>query len=322
MYLATEGMFQYEYLGSTETTYLVADCTLLKFSMVNKLSAKNTFNLSAGRFAMSDASSIIFSQTNDGILAQFKFARMNVSAYGGYTGLLNGKQVAILNAASSTYAYDSESVYPLAAPYAVAGATFTAPYLFANQTIGLQIYSFFGAADTTSGYNRLYGTVTLNGPLAANVFYTLTSTFGTDDMFTSVGNLSQIQLSIYPPFASSSITLSGVYASGNNGALSSFTGFTNNPATLALDGPKYAGLIKAGLFASIKPIEPLYFDAGADCVFGCPDSTVSYSGFQYYADARYQLFTDVQLSAGAQQYFDKDDKTNKISFTAKAVISF
>ena len=321
MYLAAEGLFQYEYIQSTTTTNLVADCDLFKFSDNISMGAKKSLLLSVGRFFKSDSSGIVFSQTSDGVYAQFKIPKMNIGVYGGYTGLLNAKSVSILNAATSTYAYDTTKVYAFAAPYAVAGASFTAPYLFANQTIGVEVYSFFGTASTTSNYNRFYGTLSMNGPLSSNIFYTFASTFGTDDTFASVGNLSQFALSFYPTFMSSAVTAHAVYASGRNGPFSAFTGFTSNSATLAMDCPEYTGIITAGLSYSMKPLNSLLLSAGADGVFDCPES-VSYSGVQFYGTVLYQAFTDVQLSLSAQQYIDTNDVTNKTSLTAKAVISF
>lgn len=321
MYFAAEGLFQYEYIQSTTTTNLVADCDLFKFSDNISMGAKKSLLLSVGRFFKSDSTGIVFSQTSDGLYAQFKMPKLNIGVYGGYTGLLNAKSVTILNAATSTYSYDTTKIYALAAPYAVAGASFSAPYLFANQTIGVEVYSFFGTSSVTSGYNRFYGTLSMNGPLSSNIFYTMTSTIGTADSFASVGNLSQFALSFYPEFASSAITLSGMYASGNNGPLSPFIGFTSSSATLAMDSPEYCGLITTGLSYSMKPLNELLLSAGVDGVFACPDS-VSYSGIQFYGTVLYQACTDVQLSLSAQQYIDTNDATNKTSLTVKAVISF
>lgn len=321
MYLAVEGLFKYEYFQTTESYQLTADLDLFKFGSTSKFKGNKTLSISAGRFSESDATNIILTQTCDGALVQFKMKRISLSAFGGYTGLLNAKQITILNSPSSSYSYDTTSMYALAAPYAICAAGISAPYLFANQSIGMQLFSFFGTASTTSGYNRLYGTLTLNGPLASNIFYTMTETIGSSTT-ASVSNLSQLQISYYPNFKSASINVTGIYASGNNGPFKTFTGFTSNAATFAMDSPEYTGLIKAGLSASLKPISQLYIAAGCDCIFACPEDSVSYDGFQFYGNTLYQLFTDVQLGLSGQQYFDVNNETNKTCFTAKAVISF
>ena len=321
VYLAAEGLFKYEYIQTTNSYLLTADVDLFKFGSTSKFKGNKTLTISAGRFYESDATNVILAQTCDGALVQFKMKRLNLSAFGGYTGLLNAKQITILNSASSSYSYNTTSMYAFAAPYAICAAGISAPYLFANQSIGLQFFSFFGTASTTSGYNRLYGTLTLNGPLASNIFYTMTETIGSSTI-ASLSNLSQLQISYYPNFKSASINVTGIYASGNNGPFKTFTGFTSNTATLAIDSPEYTGLIKAGLSASIKPISQLYIAAGCDCIFACPESTVSYDGFQFYGNTLYQLFTDVQLGLSGQQYFDVNKETDKTCFTVKAVISF
>lgn len=320
-YFATEGVVQYEYIQFTGQKLFTADCDLLKFGGIFNIGKSNKLILSAGRFYISDASGIIFAQNSDGIHLQFNMPMFTIKAYGGYTGLLNAQTVTMLNSATSTYSYDSTKPYALAAPYAIAGASFNAPYLFANQSLGVQFYGFFGTLDSTAGYNRMYGTLSLNGPLASKVFYTITSTIGTNDSFSTFGNLSQLQVNWYPAFKSMSVTLSGLYASGKNGPLSPFIGFTSNPSTTAFDSPEYSSIIKMGLSASIKPINALYVALGADCILGCPD-TVSFKGFQWNASSRYQLFSDVQLGFSATQYFGSDSTTNKTALTAKAVISF
>ena len=326
LYLAAEGTAQWNYVQNTNSTIWSADCTLFKFGGIFNISTNSKFLLSVGRYPVTDATGLIFTQASDGILANLNMQRFTMSVYGGYTGLLNAQNITELNASDSAYTYDSTKVYDFAAPYAVGGLTFTAPYLFANQTLGVQFYGFFGVPGiddtTTSGYNRLYGTLSLNGPLASSVFYTLTSTIGTNDMFKTFGNLSQVQLGWYPSFKSSSISVKCVYASGKNGVLSPFVGFTSNSATVSVTAPQYTGLMMAGLSASIKPVAPLYISAGADCVFACPDDSFAYSGFQYNTTIRYQVMTDVQMTVLVNQYFAKDEADNKLTLTAKAVISF
>lgn len=326
LYMAAEGTFQYEYVQSADKYLLTADCDLFKFGGIFDIS-KNKLIVSAGRFIMTDSTGLIFTQACDGVSADINLKRFTFGLYGGYTGFLNAQSVTELNSSDSTYAYDSTYMYPLAAPYAAACASFSAPYLFANQTIGAQFLGFFGVpgitcGDATVGYNRMYGTLAMNGPLSSAIFYTFTTTMGTNDNFKSISNLSQIQVGWYPAFKSSSISAKCIYASGANGILSSFTTFTSGTVADSLAQPQYSGNVIAGLSASIKPIEPLYISVGADCVFDCPENSIGYSGFQYNANIRYQIFTDLQASIIGNQYFDIDGTDNKTTLTAKAVISF
>lgn len=320
MYFAAEGIAQYK--NTDGTSLVTADCDLFKFNSLTKFSNKSKLLISAGRFYYSDGSGLVFDQTSDGLLAQLKLSSVNLGVYGGYTGLLNAQNVTILNSKTTTYSYDTTSVYALAAPYAVFGVTGSLPYLFANQTLGAEFYGVLGASDMTSGYNRFYGTLSLNGPLASSVFYSLTSTFATADSFSTLSNLSQAMLSWYPSFKSMAVSLGGIYASGSNGPFSPFVGVTSNTAVQSFTQPEYSGLIKATLSASIKPITTLLLAVGGDGVFDCAESDIGYYGFQAYGSVRYDLFSDVQLGLTANQFIGNDSATSKTTIIAKAVISF
>ena len=321
-YLAAEAFVQYEYLSNSQSSILTADCNLLKYNGLFNLGSIGKLNVQAGRFFMSDATGLVLRQTNDGALLTFKFPYVSANFYGGYTGLLNAQNVTILNSDSSTYSFNANLPYALQAPYVTALASVSSPFLFLNQTLSLQLMGFIGAGQGTTGYNRYYATVKINGPLASFVYYTMDTTFSTQDNFASFSNLSNVSVNFYIPFMSAEIALKGTYASGNNGFLKAFKGFTSITATYAIDEPEYSGLIKGGLSLAMRPLSSIYLGGGANAVFKCPDAEITYGGMEWFANATYQLFADLQLGLSASQYISADGKSDKTNLTVKAVMAF
>ena len=64
----------------------IADLNVLKFSSIIECSAGKFF-LDAGRLFLTDISQTIFAQSIDGAYAQFSASWLDVSVFGGYTGL-------------------------------------------------------------------------------------------------------------------------------------------------------------------------------------------------------------------------------------------
>ena len=320
------GMWQYDIPSLDENdgdSTWIFDLDLLKYSNFIPLSS-GSLQINAGRFFVSDTTSIIFSQVADGLNLSYSGNVFDISVYGAYTGLLNAQNVTILNASDSEYSFDSDKVYDFAAPYIVSSLTLELPYLFANQSLVLEGYGFFGVSgpnDGTSGYKRAYGTVSLNGPLAASVFYTLSTTIGSED-FDGISNLSKLALNYYPNFYSASIGLEGIYASGENGPFDYFKGFSSQTALASFSEPQYSGLIKTGLNASIKPIQTLFLGLGANIAMLDAEDSFEYYGFEWNLSSKFQVLSDLQLSLLANQFIGDKSEENKASLTFKASISF
>lgn len=322
-YLAAEALYQYEKDFAVPTTTNAVDCDLFKIGWSRK-DRLNKMTVSAGRFASLDLTGLIFNQLADGVLFRYDMPRLSVTAYGGYTGFLNAQTVTILAPEQDPFTYDTDKIYPLAAKYGLASLSVSCPNLFLNQTLAAQFFSTFRVEGDK--YNRLYGTLSLNGPIVPSLFYTLTSTAGMtsyDGASYDISNLSTASISFYPSAITSSISLNGVYASGEQGPFKKFTGFTSQTATNAYDGQQYSGMAKCGLTGTIKPVKALLLSAGADIVFDADDS-VEYGGFQYKAGATWQILSDVQAGASMYQYTDKDDpdNRNKTCFELTAIVTF
>ncbi len=306
----------------------IADLNILKFSSIMECSAGKFF-LDAGRLFLPDLSQSVFAQSLDGASAQFSASWLDVSVFGGYTGLLNLKNISVLN--SGGYVWepgdeDENDFYDFCAPYIAGGVKISLPYLLLNQTISLEGLGFWdteGPADSPEDEdNRFYGTLRLDGPLAPMVFYGLSGTASSTD-FSDFGFLGRANISLFPDFKSSSVTISASYASGDRGPFVPFIGFTQVTACLSADEPIYSGISKAGLFASIVPIDRLYCAVGGDAVFlDRDDNAFDYYGFQVYGNAKYYLFSDLALTLFASHFAGDSSDSSRTEIALNAVISF
>lgn len=314
--------------NSNSENNFIADLNILKFSSIIECSAGKFF-LDAGRLFLPDLSQSVFAQSLDGASAQFSASWLDVSVFGGYTGLLNLKNISVLN--SGGYVWepgdeDENDFYDFCAPYIAGGVKISLPYLLLNQTISLEGLGFWdteGPADSPEDEdNRFYGTLRLDGPLAPMVFYGLSGTASSTD-FSDFGFLGRANISLFPDFKSSSVTISASYASGDRGPFVPFIGFTQVTACLSADEPIYSGISKAGLFASIVPIDRLYCAVGGDAVFvDNDDSAFDYYGFQVYGNAKYYLFSDLALTLFASHFSGDSSDSSRTEIALNAVISF
>lgn len=319
-YFATEGMYQFRNKFATETIKNNLDFTLLKIATQFE-TPNGTLYLSLGRFYSSDATSIIFTQASDGLFLRYVMPSVSVSAFASYTGLLNASLITMLDSKDVHFSYNTSSVYPLAQKYIPLEISATFERLFFNQDLAFEVWNFLDVSEREEKYNRMYGTVKLSGPLMSELFYSLSSTFLSEN-FKNLANLSSIDFNYFMPFLSSSINANCVYASGENGSLSSFRAFTSNTAYYALSQPEYTGIIKGGLSFSIKPINQLFCKIGSDVVFACPNNNAKYDGTQIYGNVKWQIVSDVQLSFTTYHFFAKNADERKTAFILSGTIAF
>ncbi len=327
-YFAAEGKATFDYsagdfaaLGSG-TPLFTLDLSLFKFATSLPL-GNVSLNLSAGRFSVAETSGVVFSQVSDGLYLSYAAQRFNVSAYGGYTGLLNSQYVTMLDADSSTFSSDGTAVYACASPYVVVLGGVSFPYLFKNQTLGLEAVLAFGTkgvGGSNSGDSRLYFTAALNGPMAGSLFYTASTTLELEK-FSALANLTKFSMTYFFDVKAASLGFAAVYASGSNGFLKPFMALTSNSALYDAAGTEYTGIVKAGVNGSVKPLEQLYVGGGADLAFDCSDG-FGFKGFQWNASVKYQPFSDLQVSLSLDQFVGKDSSSNNAELTLGAVISF
>lgn len=303
------------------------DLTLAKVSDTIKFQGNSTLTLSAGRFSIADSTGLVLNQGSDGISAVWASPKLSATAYAGYTGLLNGHTTTVLNGNIE----DSDNdYYYLASPFMLGQASVYLPYLFFNQSLGFEALAAIGLDGPNgdnSDYNRFYGTVSLDGALAKGLFYSLSSTFELESFdgydFDDPANLTRLALTYHiPDFHSTQITASAVYASGENGPFTFFSGITSEEASYSPLAPEYSSLVKTGLSASIKPLDNMLASLGTDVIFSYLEDDLEYSGVQFYGGIVYQWFTDLQVGLQAHQYIGDDSDENETSVTLNLTLAF
>ncbi len=323
IYWTAEGLYEFEYDGTIEEYYNRLDLSL--FKLAAKVSAGDgLLSINAGRFMFGDLTGLVYVQPADGAYIEYENSTLRVSAYGAYTGLLNAQCVKILDNPAEPFVYDTKTPYDPAAKYAVGAATLGFPNLFANQTIAAQ---FLGAFKIDGkNFNRMYGTLSLGGPLYRTFFYSASTTFSfrnTGDDSYKVSNLSKAKFSLYLPYKSLALNAGLVYASGKQGSLETFGGFTKVNAYNGYYDPQYAGLLKGEFSFSIKPVENLMVYGSLDTVFNAADDSIKYKGLGYSAGAKCQVFSDVMLGLGIFQYIDNDsEELNNVQISLNASLVF
>ena len=312
-YFTTEGAFKSEYdasIADDDDKFKVSlDVNLFKLVLNKELDAGDLV-FTAGRFFNADLSGLAYTQNADGVKFTANLPKISVSLFGAYTGLLNAKNITILEKDKNDQPDmngKAKTLYVLANKYLVGTLTVSLPNLFASQTISAE--GFIAQSLESKKFNRYYGTLALNGPLVPKVFYNLSSTFAfskADEQDMETSNLSQASIVVYPGFKSMSIALDGLYASGEQGSFKKFEGFTSGTAVNSTTEAEYKELTKAGLAASIKPIPNLLVYTNGDLVFDACES-IKYAGLQYSLGLNWQVLSDFSVGVSFGQYIAKDD---------------
>lgn len=325
------GNFNMFYMTDGTIDYAVtADLDLLKLNAVFKNKDNDTLTISSGRFPFSDATGLIFAQPADGAIIQIRTQQYSASVSASYTGLISGKSSAMMDSTGNVASAGTDlQFYSFASPYLAASASYSMPYLFSNQTLGIEALGIFdmpgvgiAAGDDPSPW-RAYATAFLNGPVASFIFYDFTATFGFPGTL-NPSLLATANISIYPGFLGSAFNFSAVYASGENGFLKPFVGFTRISAAPTSETTIYSGKTKVGAQVSLKPTDKFYISTDGYAVFDNSASSFSYYGTEAGFTAIYQLFTDVQFRLNAETFIApiSSSDLSKTSISLNAVISF
>jgi len=303
-YFAAETFYSYTYkFGKKEFSH-IWDISLLKFSLAaDKGAVKTTFNI--GRFGIADSTALIFSQPADGVEFIVSAENFSVKAYVGFTGLLNSK-----TAHMTSLNPDEKALYVYQlAPSAVIGSVFlTFPQLFVQQTFSFEAFATAGAKPAGA-----FLTAALNGPIRGPLFYILSTSWyftATKTVPFVFSNLSAFELTAFLPFYSSMLSWKTVFATAQTGSrIVDFEHFSLTSANID-STVKYAGHIKSGITASIRPVKPLLCTASGDIFFTAMNAgSKGFAGAQWQASVRWQIINDLQLSCAAGQFFKSPIQT-------------
>lgn len=322
-YFAAEGFFQYEYSNkdlkakAPGNHHPVVDITLLKYNYTFMIDSIKSISFSLGRFAFSDMTGLVFNQTSDGFLVDFRKPRLHASFYTGYTGLLNSLNVSMV-ATNSTKKNDNW--YNLAPKFVVAEGSITFPNLFLNQMLGLEFLALIGVDKVNPNDSKYMMTVSMNGPIFSKLFWSASTTFG-NQLRTQFTNLSQISFTFYPGVKYMAIALNAVSATGEDGVFHTFHNLTKSSAVYSTEDTQYSDMTKAGLSFSIKPINILQIGASVDAVF-TNIYNIHYKGVQWAANIAVQPFGDLMVNLSAKQFIGKDRNTDKFEVVLRASLAF
>lgn len=307
--------------GKISTFVNKLDLSSLKLTTKFNFKNNNALNLTLGRFLINDFSGFVFAQKLDALALNFVNQNANIKFYTGYTGLLNYHTTPMY---SPSFVPENKPFYTFTSPYIVANVSAKFPVLFASQNIG---FEFFTAVDTNKfEYNRLYTALAFDGPIYKSLYYAFTSTYqfnlGTYPEVHNWGNFTKAEISWFTGIYSLILSANVLYVSD------SFTPIST--VDILTDGSNLDSVLKTGIYASIKPIEPLFLAIGSDFAFDVAENNAvqDYKGFQYSAQVRYEIFDDclVNLSVG-QFFYNKEnsvyqDKEPYLNLKAHVRISF
>lgn len=293
-YFICEGLYKYEFNQNLKKQFGYIDLNLFK-AIYNLHLDNSDLKFEGGRFYIAGLSPIVYSQNADGFRFTYKNDIVKASAYVGYTGLLNGNIVKMVNAPDYTK-LNVQHIYSLQDKYVVTAETFEFENLFANQMLSAEFIGAF-RADSISD-TRMYMTLLMKGPFTSNLIYNIDATaafrkYDKLDMKTTA--LVRAVLGYF--FDKGSVNATAIFASKN------FASITSHPAIENFTEPEYSGLLKAGLAATYKPVEKLLISAGGDVVF---DATKDFElkGALYNVSVTYQIFSDLSACVKWNQYFD------------------
>lgn len=297
----------------------VLNLSLLKFSAVRMIKGGSVLSVSAGRFPVSDLTGLVFNQAADGVNVRLSAAAADFSVFAGYTGLLNSKEVTIITPRDTEYEERTDDFYTLAAQYLPFGFSLSFPSLFANQNVSFEGWGFVDL--NGDDWHRWYASAGLDGFLMSRLSYRLQTVFGTEN-FESLMNLTSFSLD-FNPVRKLDMRLYGVYASGSQGNLSAFNGFSSVTAVSArFEDILYSSLLAGGLTVSDIFGNCLLVSAGALVLFDVSGSAAEYFGMQFTADILWNMFSDVQLGFSASQLICRQADNSRTALSLKAALAF
>ena len=311
--------FKYEDAGNNPVGFQnIVNLNMFKFVSELSFNNVNKMFIMAGRFPIVDSSRKVFAQSSDGLYLKYAGVFTNISLYGGYTGLLNSKEVTVLTPSETKYKEASNDFYTLAPKYVPVSVMFNFPSLFANQQLNIQGWGFLDL--NGDNFNRYYANIELDGYLAKGLHYSLSSVFGTVN-FENLMNCSELTIKYFvsEPFA---LQCSALYASGKNEIFDAFTGVTSNSVILAYENTECSNLFKAELGAVVSVLQKCLISAKGAYVADFTEESMDYRGIQWESNIIWNIFDDVQLSASMGQFYGQDSKDNQTRMSVNLNLAF
>lgn len=284
----------------------IVDADLIKLNGLWKMGTSN-LSFDAGRFIISDLSSTVFSQTSDGVNVNYETAKWKVGAYVGYTGLLNS-----LNVSMTDLTISKNDFYNLTVAYVPASVNFAYTSLFGSNVIGAQAYYFLGITEGLT--NKLYGEISLSGPVSTSGSYSTSVVAGLNDK-----DFMLFAKADYSAFISKKTIVGG----GIDFATKNFVTITAK--TASSNGTPLSGVLVPrinGMFVSDKFIATLNEKIVFSIPQNQPDKSFDFVGLDSAITVLYNIFSDLQVGCDVGAFVSKEKGQNLFSVTAKATLVF
>lgn len=304
-----EGLYKYKLSSVDGNNKLsnIADVDLFKVNGVWKSGTANIV-FDAGRFTISDLTGSIFNQCSDGINIKYETAKWNTGLYAGYTGLLNGLNVSMVDGV-----VEANDFYSLCNAYVPLSVNFN--YSLGSTVIGAQGYFFKGI---TSGLtDKIYGIASLKGSITNAAAYSCAVAVGVND-YEDMMLYGKVDCTAY--IGNKGLITGGVeYASGAQGDLVNFTSITYKPA--ASIGVPASGVIIPSL-TGIYVNKAFIATLNEKIVIAMPQDEMEFTGVDSTLSVIYNVLSDVQIGCDVMAFTGKESDYNNFSFTAKATLAF
>ena len=308
--LSAEFAYRLQY-GDSQINHFI-NLPLLKISHTREVS-NGLMNIAAGRYIMADGTGKIFSQTSDGLFGSYKTSSFSGSMYFGYTGLVNRFYTSMNEVGvSGEYSGFVSDFYTSSLPYLVVGADFSLPNLFYGQNLSIGSWNFIGTQKLKS--NKIYGTISMNGPLVANLYHNtnvvLAGILG--DGTAQFAGLASSVFTYYFNYMGLAANVGLTYASKEFQPVTNISGLVT--------GAPWSNLFVPAVSVSILPLSALY--VGLETNVALQAESMEYTGVGFAAVASYQLFSDVAFSLNASHFLAKEEAARQTKISVKVAISF
>lgn len=308
--LSTEFVYRFQYEKPQANSFI--NLSLLKISHTQDVS-EGQMNIAAGRYTMADGTGKIFNQTSDGLFGSYQTSTMMASMYFGYTGLVNSFFTS-MNVAGITGEYTGfkSDMYTSSLPYLVMGVEFALPNFFSQQNVSVGSWNFIGTQKLKS--NKLYGTISMNGPLMENLYHNTNVVLAgiLADATANFAGLAASNLTYYFNYKGLAANAGLTYASKEFQPVTSISGLVT--------GEPWSNLFVPAVSVSMLPLSALFVGAEANLVLLADG--MEYAGVGLAAVVSYQLFSDVAFSLNANTFIAKEEAARQTKISLKAAISF
>lgn len=291
-YFSSEVIYKFNMMNQDNESVFqnVVDLDLFKFTG-DFIVGEGIVSVAAGRFTVIDSTGAVFAQNSDGVSVKYTLPQLMVSAYAGYTGLLNALNVS-MNAAPE----NPGKFYALAYPYVPLSVSVEFPVLFGNQSLGFQGNAFIDLGSDKT--NLFYGNIVVTGPITNAFYYNAATSFGSEG-FKNVMNHSSLTFYGFPT-QMFSMNAGVEYSSGENGPFATFKGVTASSAVISAV-PTAMILPKVGITISDKDMS---LDVVGKYVISCPEKKFENAGIEADLGFSYNIFNDLQIGFNVAGYFD------------------